>query len=60
MHENSIAPYFGPPGTVSIWRLSSGIAIDPFNPDHAMYTSCRGIWITSDLTEQNPAFGGEF
>lgn len=54
-HNNSIAPYFGAPGTVSTGNWPSGIAIDPFNPDHAMYTFGGGLWITSDLTKADPS-----
>lgn len=54
-HDNSIAPYFGAPGTVSTGNWPSGIAIDPFNPDHAMYTFGGGLWITSDLTKADPS-----
>jgi hypothetical protein len=54
-HDNTIAPYFGKPGTVSTGNWPTGIAIDPFNSDHAMYTFGGGLWITSDLTNADPS-----
>lgn len=54
-HDNTIAPYFGKPGTVSTGNWATGIAIDPFNADHAMYTFGGGLWITSDLTKADPS-----
>jgi hypothetical protein len=54
-HDNTIAPYFGKPGTVSTGNWPTGIAIDPFNADHAMYTFGGGLWITTDLTNADPS-----
>lgn len=54
-HDNSIAPYFGSPGAVSTGNWPTGIAIDPFNADHAMYGFGGGLWITSDLTKADPS-----
>lgn len=54
-HDNSLAPYFGAPGTVSTGNWTTGIAIDPFNADHAMYGFGGGLWITSDLTNADPS-----
>lgn len=54
-HDNSIAPYFGAPGNVSTGNWTTGIAIDPFNSDRAMYTFGGGLWITSDLTKADPS-----
>jgi len=54
-HDNSIAPYFGAPGTVSTGNWPAGISIDPFNADHAMYGFGGGLWMTSDLTKADPS-----
>lgn len=54
-HDNAIAPYVGAPGKVSTGNWPTGIAIDPFNPDHAMYGFGGGLWITSNLTKADPS-----
>lgn len=54
-HDNTNAPYVGAPGAVSTGNWPTGIAIDPFNPDHAMYTFGGGLWITHDLTKADPS-----
>lgn len=54
-HNNSIAPYVGVPGTVSSGNWLTGIVIDPFNPDRAMYGFGGGLWITTDLTKADPS-----
>lgn len=54
-HSNTNAPYVGAPGTVSTGNWPTGIAIDPFDPDHAMYTFGGGLWITHDLTNADPS-----
>jgi hypothetical protein len=54
-HDNSLAPYFGVPGTVSTGNWTTGIAIDPFDADHAMYGFGGGLWITSNLTNADPS-----
>jgi hypothetical protein len=53
-HDNTIAPYVGAPGTVSTGNWPTGIAIDPFNADRAMYGYGGGLWITTDLTKADP------
>ena len=54
-HDNTNAPYVGAPGTVSTGNWSTGLAIDPFDPDHAIYTFGGGLWITHDLTQADPS-----
>jgi hypothetical protein len=54
-HSNTNAPYVGAPGTVSTGNWNSGLVIDPFNPDHAIYTYGGGLWITHDLTHADPS-----
>ncbi len=54
-HSNTNAPYVGAPGTVSTGNWNTGLAIDPFDPDHAMYTFGGGLWITHDLTHADPS-----
>ena len=54
-HSNTNAPYVGAPGTVSTGNWNTGLAIDPFNPDHAIYTFGGGLWITNDLTRADPS-----
>jgi hypothetical protein len=54
-HDNTNAPYVGAPGTVSTGNWPTGLAIDPFDPDHAMYTYGGGLWITHDLTHADPS-----
>lgn len=54
-HSNTNAPYVGAPGTVSTGNWNTGLAIDPFNPDHAIYTFGGGLWITHDLTNADPS-----
>jgi len=54
-HDNTIAPYGGAPGKVSTGNWPTGIAIDPFNPDRAMYGFGGGLWITTDLTKSDPS-----
>jgi len=54
-HDNSNAPYVGAPGTVSTGNWNTGLVIDPFNPDHAIYTFGGGLWITHDLTHADPS-----
>lgn len=54
-HENLNAPYVGAPGTVSTGNWNTGLAIDPFDPDHAMYTFGGGLWITHNLTHADPS-----
>jgi hypothetical protein len=54
-HSNTNAPYVGAPGTVSTGNWPTGIAIDPFDPDHAIYTFGGGLWITHDLTHADPS-----
>ena len=54
-HDNTEAPYFGAPGTVSTGNWVTAVAIDPFNPAHAIYGEGGGIWITSDLTNADPS-----
>ncbi|OIR14930.1 xyloglucanase precursor [mine drainage metagenome] len=54
-HDNTNAPYVGAPGTVSTGNWITGLAIDPFNPDHAMYSFGGGLWITHDLTKADPS-----
>jgi hypothetical protein len=54
-HDNSIALYFGAPGSVSTGNWATGLAIDPFSADRAMYTFGGGVWITSDLTKADPS-----
>ena len=54
-HNNTNAPYVGTPGTVSTGNWPTGIEIDPFDPDHAMYTFGGGLWITHDLTHADPS-----
>lgn len=54
-HDNSIAPWLGKPGTVSTGNWPTGIAIDPFNADHAIYGFGGGLWITTDLTKADPS-----
>jgi xyloglucan-specific exo-beta-1,4-glucanase len=54
-HSNTNAPYVGAPGTVSTGNWNTGLAIDPFDPDHAIYTFGGGLWITNDLTHADPS-----
>lgn len=54
-HSNTNAPYVGAPGTVSTGNWPTGLAIDPFDPDHAMYTFGGGLWITHNLTQADPS-----
>jgi hypothetical protein len=54
-HSNTYAPYVGAPGTVSTGNWNTGLAIDPFDPDHAIYTFGGGLWITNDLTRADPS-----
>ncbi|UWZ85853.1 hypothetical protein [Occallatibacter riparius] len=54
-HSNTNAPYVGAPGTVSTGNWPTGLAIDPFDPDHAIYTFGGGLWITHDLTKADPS-----
>ncbi|MDE3200124.1 MAG: carbohydrate-binding protein [Acidobacteriota bacterium] len=54
-HSNTNAPYVGAPGTVSTGNWNTGLVIDPFNPDHAIYTFGGGLWITHDLTNADPS-----
>lgn len=54
-HSNTNAPYVGAPGTVSTGNWPTGLAIDPFDPDRAMYTFGGGLWITNDLTKADPS-----
>ena len=54
-HSNTNAPYVGAPGSVSTGNWPTGLAIDPFDPDHAMYSYAGGLWITHDLTHADPS-----
>jgi hypothetical protein len=54
-HDNSQAPYFGAPGTVSTGNWVTAMAIDPFNPAHAMYGFGGGLWMSSDVTNADPS-----
>lgn len=54
-HDNTNAPYIGAPGTTSTGNWPTGLAIDPFNPDHAIYSWAGGLWITNDLTNAAPS-----
>jgi hypothetical protein len=54
-HSNTNAPYVGAPGAVSTGNWNTGLAIDPYNPAHAIYTFGGGLWITDDLTNADPS-----
>lgn len=54
-HSNTNAPYVGAPGTVTTGNWNTGLAIDPFDADHAIYTFGGGLWITHDLTNADPS-----
>jgi photosystem II stability/assembly factor-like uncharacterized protein len=52
--EYAVAPWLGfgqtpaPNGPLGHWIAS--VEIDPFNPDHALYTTGWGLWSTDQLT----------
>lgn len=54
-HDYSAAPYVGGYGPVSTGNWVTAIAIDPFDPAHAMYATGGGIWLTGDLTNADPS-----
>jgi hypothetical protein len=54
-HAYSEAPYVGGYGPVSTGNWVTAIAIDPFDPAHAMYSTGGGVWLTGDLTNADPS-----
>lgn len=54
-HDYSEAPYVGGYGPVSTGNWVTAIAIDPFDPAHAMYSTGGGVWLTGDLTNADPS-----
>lgn len=54
-HSYSEAPYVGGYGPVSTGNWVTAIAIDPFDPAHAMYSTGGGVWLTGDLTNADPS-----
>lgn len=54
-HDYSQAPYFGGYGPVSTGNWVTAVAIDPFDPAHAMYGMGGGVWLTGDLANADPS-----
>ena len=51
IRDASLSPWIVPPGQTQAGFGNWGeVALDPFNPDHAMYGTGGGIWTTYDLT----------
>ncbi len=58
VHDSSRSPYVafgGPTDRVSTGNWPTALAIDPFNPAHAIYGTGQTIWTTSDLTNAEPS-----
>ncbi len=54
-HDDSLAPWNGPPNTLTTGNWVTALAIDPFNQDHAIYGTGGMIWSTTDLTNAAPS-----
>lgn len=54
-HDDAAAPWMGAPNTLTTGNWATALAIDPFNPDHAVYGTGGGVWSTSDLTNASPS-----
>ena len=57
-HDVSLAPYqafHNPVSQVSTGNWATSLAIDPFNPDHAVYGNGGEVWGTTDLTKADPS-----
>lgn len=54
-HDDSAAPWMGAQGTLTTGNWVTALAIDPFNPDHAMYGTGGTLWGTTDLTTAGPS-----
>jgi hypothetical protein len=57
-HDASLAPYVAfhqPASEISTGNWTTTLAIDPFNPDHAMYGNGGQVWATTDLTNADPS-----
>ncbi|KAA6456234.1 carbohydrate-binding protein [Acidobacteria bacterium AB60] len=57
-HDASLSPWlaFGGANTsISTGNWATAIAIDPFNPDHAIYGTGQTLWKTSNLTTADPS-----
>lgn len=58
MHDSSRSPYLafgGPIDKVSTGNWPTALAIDPFNPAHAIYGTGQTVWTTTDLTNAEPS-----
>jgi hypothetical protein len=55
-HDASLSPYvaYGR-STVSTGNWATTVAIDPFNPDHAIYGTGQTVWATTNLTSADPS-----
>jgi len=57
-HDLTLSPWLafgGADSGVSTGNWATGIAIDPFNADHAMYGTGQTIWATTNLTSADPS-----
>ncbi|MGH9918868.1 MAG: WD40/YVTN/BNR-like repeat-containing protein, partial [Nitrososphaerales archaeon] len=54
-HDDSIAPWFGPADALTTGNWVTALAIDPFNADHAMYSTGGMLWATTNLTTAAPS-----
>jgi hypothetical protein len=57
-HDASLAPYVAfhqPASTISTGNWVTSVAIDPFNPAHAVYGNGGQIWATADVTNADPS-----
>ena len=65
-HDDSLSPWLafgettpteanGTPLNVSTGNWATSVAIDPFNPNHAMYGTGQTIWTTTNLTAADPS-----
>jgi hypothetical protein len=57
-HDASLAPYVAfhqPASEISTGNWTTTLAIDPFNPDHAVYGNGGQVWATTDVTNADPS-----
>lgn len=54
-HDDTLAPWMGAANTLSTGNWVTAMAIDPFNPDDAMYGTGGTIWATTDLNNAAPS-----
>ncbi len=54
-HNDSIAPWFGPTNTLTTGNWVTALAIDPFNPDHAIYGTGGMVWTTKGVDNAVPS-----